>query len=117
MADKFAYKCKYVYKSRVHDWHKKGKLTLIEFKAFIAVILNMGLIKKATISEYWNRKHSSQSTPWFRKVFTRNRFQLLLKFLHLVDNRKIAPRNSPSYDPTAKFKPIVDHFNLKAKKH
>ncbi|VDI78546.1 Hypothetical predicted protein [Mytilus galloprovincialis] len=77
----------------------------------------MGLIKKATISEYWNRKHSSQSTPWFRKVFTRNRFQLLLKFLHLVDNRKIAPRNSPSYDPTAKFKPIVDHFNLKAKKH
>ncbi|CAC5402938.1 unnamed protein product [Mytilus coruscus] len=104
-------------KSRVHDWRKKGKLTLTEFKAFVGVILNMGLIRKATISEYWNRKHSSQSTPWFRKVFTRNRFQLVLKFLHLVDNRKIAPRNSSSYDPIAKFKPIVDHFNLKAKTH
>ncbi|CAC5401509.1 unnamed protein product [Mytilus coruscus] len=104
-------------KSRVHDWRKKVKLALIEFKPFVDVILNMGLIRKATISECWNRKHSSQSTPWFRKVFTRNRFQLMLKFLHLVDNRHIAPRNSPSYDPTAKFKPIVDHFNLKAKTH
>lgn len=35
--------------------------------------------------------------PWFRKMFPRNRFQLNLKFFHVVDNRKIPKRNSPQY--------------------
>lgn len=103
--------------SRVHAWNRVGKLKLTEFKAFISVILNMGLIRKSSINEYWNTKFPSQSTPWFRRLFSRNRYQLLLKFLHLVDNRKIAPRNSENYDPTARFKPIVDHLNMTSKRY
>lgn len=61
---------------RKQNWAAVG---LIEMKAFIAVILNMCLIRKPTIPSYWSTK-DSQATPWFRKMFTRNRFQVLLAF-------------------------------------
>jgi hypothetical protein len=50
-------------------WYKQGKLTVNEFKRYLAVIFNMGLVKKSSIKEYWNKKDVSQSTPWFSKMF------------------------------------------------
>lgn len=101
--------------SRLHQWIKEGPLTLSEFKGFIATILNMGLIKKPSIEQYWREGVKSQSTPWFRHMFTRNRFQLLLKFFHLVDNRKIKTIGQNGYNPAGKFKPLIDHFNMRSK--
>lgn len=80
--------------SRVHVWKP---VTVKEFLGFIAVVLNMGLIRKPTIAEYWNKSQKSQQTQWFRNMFSRNRFQLILKFLHVVDNRRVADRNSQAY--------------------
>ncbi|XP_053408986.1 piggyBac transposable element-derived protein 4-like [Mercenaria mercenaria] len=80
-------------------------------KAFIAVILNMGIVRKPTIPEYWNRRDKTQATPWFRQMFSRNRFQLILKFFHVVDNLKIPGRQSQLYKPDLKFKPLLDFAN------
>ena len=74
----------------------------------------MGLIKKPTIPHYW-RTTTSQSIPWFRRMFSRNRFQLILKFLHLTDNNKTPRRNQEGYNPAAKFQELLDHFNMRAK--
>lgn len=63
---------------------------------FLSVVFNMGLVRKPTLAEYWSTR-GSHSMPWFRKMFPRNRFQLILKFFHVVDNRKIPKRNSPQY--------------------
>ncbi|XP_049797585.1 piggyBac transposable element-derived protein 4-like [Schistocerca nitens] len=38
-------------------------------------------------------------------------FQLLLRFLHFVDNSKLHPPGHPLYDPTAKFQVLVDIAN------
>ncbi|VDI04338.1 Hypothetical predicted protein [Mytilus galloprovincialis] len=99
--------------SRVHQWIKAGPLTINEFKGFLAAIYNMGLNKRPTLQCYW--KKGKQEYKWFRKMFPRNRFQLILKFLHVVDNRKISGRNDPTYDPSAKFKPILDSLNMRSK--
>ncbi|CAC5425485.1 unnamed protein product [Mytilus coruscus] len=48
--------------SRLHSWFKVGAVTLAEMKGFISVILNMGLIRKPSITEYWNTKFPSQDT-------------------------------------------------------
>lgn len=63
---------------------------------FLSVVFNMGLVRNPTLAEYWSTR-GSHSMPWFRKMFPRNRFQLILKFFHVVDNRKIPKRNSPQY--------------------
>ena len=74
----------------------------------------MELIKKPTIAQYWRTKNESQSTQLFRRMFSRNRFQLLLKFLHVVDNSKLPTRHQPGYNPAAKFMPVIDHLNLRS---
>lgn len=51
------------------------------------------------------------------QMFSRNRFQLICRFFHVVDNNKLAARDSPGYDPTAKFEPVVTHANNKFKYH
>lgn len=79
-----------------------------EIKGFIACIFNMGIIRKPTIYSYWSTI-PGMATPWFPQMFTRDRFQLLLRFFHLVNNDVIARRRP---DPCAKFQPLVDHANV-----
>ncbi|MES9880151.1 MAG: hypothetical protein ABW185_04640 [Sedimenticola sp.] len=79
--------------SRMRVWRK---VVPTEMMGFIAVILNMGLIRKASIEEYWSTR-SSQTTKWFRKMFPRNRFQNILKYFHVVDSKKLPPRTSDHY--------------------
>ena len=62
----------------------------------------MGLDKNPTIAQYWHAKRPSQSTPWFRKMFSRKRFQLILKFLHRTDNTKAPGGNQPGHNPAEK---------------
>ncbi|XP_068085866.1 piggyBac transposable element-derived protein 4-like, partial [Anabrus simplex] len=99
--------------SRSRCWRRT---TIDEIRAFIAVVMNMGLIRKPTIVSYWNTVDHF-ITPWFGEMFSRNRFQLILKFFHLVDNSKLSPPGSPNYDPCARFQPLVDHANRLFRHH
>jgi hypothetical protein len=91
----------------VREWQA---VTVIEMKAFIAVLLEMGITKRPTIFSYW--ANNSRSIPWFGKIMSRNCFQLLLKFFYLTDNTKLLPPGNEKYDHCAEFQPIVDHANL-----
>ncbi|XP_049812674.1 piggyBac transposable element-derived protein 4-like [Schistocerca nitens] len=93
--------------SRLKQWQPT---TVAEMRAFIAAVLNMGLIKKPTIFSYWSTD-ANLLTPWFSQMFSRNRFQLLLRFFHFVDNSKLHPPGHPLCDPTAKFQVLVDIAN------
>ncbi|CAC5420426.1 unnamed protein product [Mytilus coruscus] len=97
--------------SRLHSGFKVGAVTLAEMKGFISVILNMGLIRKPSITEYWNTKFPSQDTVWFRDIFSRNRFQSILKFFHIVDNTTLPNRNDDNYSPTSKWIFLIDNQN------
>lgn len=65
-----------------------------------------GFDKKTNNFSYWSTT-SCNSTPWFPQMFSRNRFQLILKFFHFVDNSKL----TTPVDPCAKFQPLSDHAN------
>ncbi|XP_067140739.1 piggyBac transposable element-derived protein 4-like [Centruroides vittatus] len=99
--------------SNLKNW---TKVSVPEMKGFLACILNMGLIKKPTIASYWSTS-SSQSTPWFGKMFPRTRFYHLLRFFHLVDNTKFPGLGESGYDPCAKYQPLVDHANRVFRHH
>ncbi|PNF29783.1 hypothetical protein B7P43_G10690 [Cryptotermes secundus] len=93
--------------SQVLKWKD---ITLTELKGFIACLLNMAIKRQPTISSYWSTS-PSQNVPWFRNMFSRDRFQLILKFFHLVDNKNLAGPRQPGYDPCAKFQPLIDQAN------
>ncbi|XP_026667264.1 piggyBac transposable element-derived protein 4-like isoform X1 [Ceratina calcarata] len=91
------------------------KTTIKELRAFIAVLLEMGITRRPTIFSYWSQNH--RYIPWFGQMFSRNRFQLLCKFFHTVDNSTLPARDNSEYDSTAKFEPVVAHANRKFKFH
>jgi hypothetical protein len=99
-------------KSPVHQWIKQGSTTSAEMKAFFGVIYNMGLIRKPSLKSYWDTCHSSQATPWFKEQFTRDRFMLLLRFLHFADNSHLPSMELPE-NRTYKIQLLLGHCNRK----
>lgn len=94
--------------SKMHKWKP---LELDGLRAFIGLILNMGLVHKHRIEEYWNSTNYSQDTPMFRKIFTLDTFKLILRFFHASDSDTEPKRGTPDYDPQYKFHKVLDHFN------
>ena len=67
---------------RVQNW---TRVTKEEMYTFIATTLLMGLIKKPAIELYWS-KDQLYVTPGFISAMTRNRYQTILRFFHMVNN-------------------------------
>ncbi|KAL2722356.1 piggyBac transposable element-derived protein 4-like [Vespula squamosa] len=73
----------------------------------------MGITRRPTLFSYWSSEHTH--IPWFGQMFSRDRFQLIYRFFHVVNNNKLAERGSPGYNPLAIFEPVVTHANNKFK--
>ncbi|KAK3892148.1 hypothetical protein Pcinc_003984 [Petrolisthes cinctipes] len=70
--------------SRIRNWEAT---TVRELFVFLALMLIMPLCKKHVLQQYW-RKDALISTPLFSKYMPRDRFLLLLSFLHFSENEK-----------------------------
>ncbi|XP_014669491.1 PREDICTED: LOW QUALITY PROTEIN: piggyBac transposable element-derived protein 4-like [Priapulus caudatus] len=93
-------------KSRYHDWYE---VTIVEMKAFFALHLAMGLVDKAELTDYWQLFWLTE-TPGFNKVMPRNRFQIILSFLHFVNNDDRISRGEPGHDRLFKIRPIIEEI-------
>ena len=97
--------------SRFFKWKNT---TVDEIKAFFALLMSMGLVNHQDIQDYWSTD-PVLSTPFFSSVMTRDRFLLLLTFLHCSDNAGYVPRGHDGYDPLYKlgsiYHSIIDLFS------
>lgn len=75
-----------------------------EIKAFVAVVINMGIIRKPYLLSYWSNI-ASQSTPWFKQMFSIQRFLNILRFFHLADE------GNKDFNKNLKFEPLINHTN------
>ena len=57
-------------------------VTVAEMKAFVGLILNMGLVQVPEIREYWSR-HETLNISFFRRIFSRDRFLQIFWSLHV----------------------------------
>ena len=80
--------------------------------AFLAIFLVMGVKKLPSIDMYWSG-NKMVGCPWISQTMTRDRFQLINRFLHIVDNTLAIPKGSPGYNPLFKVQPILDHLKSK----
>ena len=70
----------------------------------------MGIVQKPTARSYFSKRRVL-STPGFADILSRERFELIRKFLHVIDNE-----NLPTYQgPPILFKiyPVICHLNIK----
>ncbi|KAL8607033.1 hypothetical protein ACOMHN_005059 [Nucella lapillus] len=96
-------------RSMVHQWIKQGEASPDESRAFLGLLVNMGLNRKNALRDYWMTSRPSQRTPWFAEHFSRDRFFLWLKFLHFNDNAHLPDQGHPDHK-LYKLKPLIDHF-------
>ncbi|KAK3755463.1 hypothetical protein RRG08_021045 [Elysia crispata] len=68
--------------SRFHHW---VDVTVAEMWSFLGLIVAMGLIVVSDMDDYWSTDEVF-SMPFFRTVMKRQRFCLILSFLHLCFN-------------------------------
>ena len=59
-------------------------VTLDEMKAFIGLIINMGIVQLQDIKDYWSH-HETLDLHLFRNVMTRDRFSQIFNMLHVGD--------------------------------
>lgn len=78
-----------------------------EFYLFLTTFMLMPRMKKFRIKDYWSTDYLI-STPVFGDIMPRDRFLLLLKFLHFNDNT-----HQPEGDRLYKLKPIVEDLKQK----
>ena len=57
-------------------------ITLVEMKAFVGVIIQMGFVQLTQIKDYWST-HVTLNLPFFRSVFSRDRFLQIFWMLHV----------------------------------
>lgn len=77
-----------------------------EIKAALAITIIMGIISLPSLPLYWSSKWPFHF-PTFSAIMPRNRFQLILKFLHFNDNEKHIPRGEPGHDRLFKIRPFM----------
>ena len=75
--------------------------SIAELYVFLAHVILMARIKLHSVSDYWAR-NSLYTLPIFGKYMSRDRFQLLMQFLHISDRRR-----ENEMDPLRKLRPVL----------
>lgn len=88
-------------KSRLRRWKNTDT---DEIYCFLAVNFLMAQVRKNEINSYWTND-VLLSTPMFAQIMPRDRYLLLLRMLHFVDNCE-----NPGDDKLWKIRRIVDHL-------
>ena len=74
-------------------------VTMREMKAFLAVVIQMGLVQLSDMKDYWST-HATLNFPFFWSIFSRDRFLQIFWMLHVG--------NIPSTSRRSKIQPFLD---------
>lgn len=94
-------------KSHSTEWTPTCPKEIIKF---LGLILLMGHVDKDSIQDYWSTDELVE-TPIFRKIMARDRFKMVLKFLHFSNNSEKLNTDNPFYDRLWKVREIFDLLN------
>ncbi|XP_026735864.1 piggyBac transposable element-derived protein 4-like [Trichoplusia ni] len=86
--------------------------TVEEIKAFLGVLIQMGIHVLPSIEDYWSSDPVLQ-VPEIAETMTLKRFQHIMKHLHLNDNSQMPARDSDDYDKLYKIRPLLEKLNEK----
>ncbi|CAL9704079.1 unnamed protein product [Knipowitschia caucasica] len=92
--------------SRGHTWKP---VTIPELKTFFGLTFVTSYVKKPSLGMYWS-VDEIDATPFFSQTMSRNRFQIIWRFLHYNDNSSI-----DDMDKMYEVRPVLDYLVQKFK--
>ena len=95
-------------RSRMKEWKETDA---DEIKLYLAMLLLQGIVRKPKETLYFSKK-SSLNTPFFRRIFSCDRFLLLSKFLHFTNNDDTEDVSSVP-QKLVKLWPVLQHIKNK----
>lgn len=90
--------------------YSNDSITASELKYLFGVIILMGIKRLPSYRDYFSCG-PILGCPELVSNISRNRFQMILRNLHLNDNLTAHPRTSPEYDRLHKIRPLVSMLN------
>jgi len=89
--------------------HRLPDIMLPDMMTFVALALQMGHKLKETLHDYWSRLRQLHN-PFYGQTMTRDRFVLILHFLHYAGNSQ-RPEEGEEYDRLWKLRTVFDKLN------
>ena len=92
-------------KSGMRKWDDVDRT---EMEKFFGLLFAMGLVNKPTLKDYWSTDFVVRSSfHW--EIMSRNRFEDILRHLHVVDNRSSSD-SFATHDHLWKIRPFIDRL-------
>ena len=89
---------------------------MTNLKKFFGLCINMGLVRKKNVADYWSKSRPATYVPFFAKVMSFRLFAFISRVLHAGDPD--APvRGQDGFEPWSKGRPVLDAANLAFKIH
>ena len=92
-------------RSRVHQWNSAPH-TISELRKFLALLTAMGIVSYPRVEDAWVMTWPIASSS-FSGIMSRDRFSLVMRFLHLNDSTRYIPTGQPGHDPLYKIRPFL----------
>lgn len=77
--------------------------------AFHGYIIAMGINKLPSLGDYFKDDKYFRNN-FISEIFSKNEFKNIYRNIHLVDNERVTPKESPEYDKLYKTRPIISHL-------
>ena len=102
---------RYAARCRQQNTHPRGRpwtdVTVVDMKAFVGILFHMGICKLPELQMYWSQAYSLLAQP-ISELMSFNRFQQILRFLHLNDTDEQVSYDQPGYDALFKVRKLLD---------
>ena len=79
-----------------------------ELMTYLAISVLMGISTRPKVKDYWS-KDPLYHNPLINAVMSRNRYEIINKFLHFADNSQYNNQD-PNRDRLYKVRPVLDHL-------
>ena len=102
--NRFAASCRQNLSDHSRPW---TPVTVADIKAFIGMVILMGIVKSPQLDLYWSTKHPLIRIG-FSEVMSRVRFEQIWRYFHLCNEDHVVPRGQPGYDKLFKVRKLLD---------
>ncbi|CAK1585001.1 unnamed protein product [Parnassius mnemosyne] len=86
------------------------QITEDELKAYLGMLIQMGIHKLPSIEDYWS-SNPALCVPEIAETMTLQRFQKISRCLHVNDNEQMPRRGETGFDKLYKIRPLLDQIN------
>ena len=85
------------------------KTTISEMYLFLGIIIAMGVHRLPSFADYWSL-NSLLGVPGISISMPIDRFEAILRYLHVNDNTTAVPRGEEGYDRLHKLRPLIERL-------